>query len=67
MTEKLCTIREASEILAVTEGTIRGWIQVGRLPVIRLGRAVRLKSGLLDQIQGGICFKITIKGGTYGK
>ena len=51
MTEKLCTIREASEILAVTEGTIRGWIQVGRLPVIRLGRAVRLKSGLLDQIQ----------------
>ena len=51
MTKKLCTVREASEILAVTEGTIRCWIQTGRLPVIRLGRAVRLKSGLLDQIR----------------
>ena len=51
MTKKLCTVREASEILTVTEGSIRGWIQAGRLPVIRLGRAVRLKSVLVDQIR----------------
>ena len=51
MNEKLCTVREASEMLAITEGTIRGWIQVGRLPVVRLGRAVRIKKSVLEQIQ----------------
>ena len=44
-TEKLYTIKEAAELLNVSEGTVRNEIKRGRLKVIRMGtkdKAVRV-------------------------
>lgn len=47
---QLLTAKEAAEFLSVSENTIRQWIWQRRLPVIRLGRAVRLKRDDLSQL-----------------
>jgi excisionase family DNA binding protein len=39
---ELLTAKEAAEFLCMSENTIRQWIWQRRLPVVRLGRAVRL-------------------------
>jgi excisionase family DNA binding protein len=41
---------EAAAYLAVSEHTIRQWIWQRRLPVVRLGRAVRLRREDLDAV-----------------
>lgn len=41
---------EAAAYLAVSEPTIRQWIWQRRLPVVRLGRAVRLRREDLDAV-----------------
>jgi excisionase family DNA binding protein len=46
----LLTAKEAAAYLSVSENTIRQWIWQRRLPVIRLGRAVRLKRDDLSQL-----------------
>jgi excisionase family DNA binding protein len=48
--KELLNAREAAEYLHVSENTIRQWIWQRRLPVVKLGRAVRLKKSDLDQI-----------------
>jgi excisionase family DNA binding protein len=46
--ERLLTVPEAAEILAVAPATVYEWIRAGRLPHIRLGpRAIRFTRGLL--------------------
>ena len=47
---QLLTAKEAAEFLCISENTIRQWIWQRRLPVIRLGRAVRLRREDLEQL-----------------
>jgi excisionase family DNA binding protein len=47
---QLLTAKEAAEFLCVSENTIRQWIWQRRLPVVRLGRTVRLKRDDLTQL-----------------
>jgi excisionase family DNA binding protein len=50
--EKLLDIREISQRLSIKESTLRSWIFAGKLPVIRLGRLVRIKeSALADWVK----------------
>jgi excisionase family DNA binding protein len=48
--QPLLTAKEAAEFLCLSENTIRQWIWQRRLPVVRLGRAVRLRREDLDQL-----------------
>jgi excisionase family DNA binding protein len=48
--ERLMTVPEAAELLALSPWTLRQWIWQKRLPVVRLGRAVRLRREDLEQI-----------------
>jgi excisionase family DNA binding protein len=47
---QLLTVRESATLLRLSENTIRQWIWQRRLPVVRLGRAVRLKRQDLEQL-----------------
>ena len=47
---QLLTAKEAAEFLCVSENTVRMWIWQKRLPVVRLGRTVRLKREDLQQL-----------------
>jgi excisionase family DNA binding protein len=47
---QLLTAKEAAALLGLSENTIRQWIWQRRLPVVRLGRAVRLKRQDLEQL-----------------
>ena len=50
--EKLLDIREVSELLSIKQSTLRAWIFAGKLPVVRLGRLVRIReSALADWIK----------------
>jgi excisionase family DNA binding protein len=48
--QQLLTAKEAAALLCLSENTIRQWIWQRRLPVVRLGRAVRLKRQDLEQL-----------------
>jgi excisionase family DNA binding protein len=47
---QLLTAKEAAALLCLSENTIRQWIWQRRLPVVRLGRAVRLRREDLEQL-----------------
>jgi excisionase family DNA binding protein len=47
---QLLTAKEAAEFLCLSENTIRQWIWQRRLPVVILGRAVRLRREDLEQL-----------------
>jgi excisionase family DNA binding protein len=47
---QMLTAREAATFLGLSENTIRMWIWQRRLPVVRLGRAVRLRREDLEKI-----------------
>lgn len=49
---ELCTVAQVAEILQVHEKTVRRWINEGRLPVVRIGRLVRIPSSALDELAG---------------
>jgi excisionase family DNA binding protein len=48
--QQLLTAKEAAILLGLSEHTIRQWIWQRRLPVVRLGRAVRLRREYLEQL-----------------
>jgi excisionase family DNA binding protein len=48
--QQLLTAKEAGALLGLSEHTIRQWIWQRRLPVVRLGRAVRLRREDLEQL-----------------
>jgi excisionase family DNA binding protein len=48
--QQLLTAKEAAALLGLSEHTIRQWIWQRRLPVVRLGRAVRLRREDLEQL-----------------
>jgi len=47
---RLLTVKESAALLCLSEHTIRQWIWQRRLPVVRLGRAVRLCREDLEQL-----------------
>jgi excisionase family DNA binding protein len=48
--QELLRAKEAAQFLNVSENTIRMWIWQRRLPVVRLGRAVRLRREDLEEL-----------------
>tara|TARA_A100001234_G_C12619612_1_gene383164 strand:+ start:1346 stop:1537 length:192 start_codon:yes stop_codon:yes gene_type:complete len=50
MTVALFKIEEVSERLNVSPSTVRSWIHQKKIPVTRLGRAVRIRSDIVDKI-----------------
>ena len=49
-TQTLLKTKEAAQLLNLSENTIRQWIWQRRLPVVRIGRAVRLRRQDLEEI-----------------
>lgn len=41
--EPLMTVREAAQVLGLKPWTVGEWARVGKLPCVKLGRAVRFK------------------------
>lgn len=55
MEQKLMNIREVSDALGVSKSTIRSWVYQHRIPVVRLGTAVRISSVWLeDAMKNGL-------------
>lgn len=48
--QELLKPKEAAQFLNLSENTIRQWIWQRRLPVVRLGRAVRLRRQDLERL-----------------
>jgi excisionase family DNA binding protein len=48
--QALLKAKEAAQLLNLSENTIRQWIWQRRLPVVRIGRAVRLRRQDLEEI-----------------
>jgi excisionase family DNA binding protein len=48
--QALLKAKEAAQLLNVSENTIRQWIWQRRLPVVRIGRAVRLRREDLEKL-----------------
>jgi excisionase family DNA binding protein len=53
MVERLLTIHEAAEMTAMSVDWFRKRIWRGQLPVVRLGRAVRLRQSVLADLLNG--------------
>ena len=51
MEETLLTAHQAAIELNVSLPAIRKWVLTKRLPVIHLGRSVRIKKSVLDRIK----------------
>jgi excisionase family DNA binding protein len=48
MHEQMLTTAQVAKRLQVTQKTVVGWIQAGKLPAYKLGRLWRVKLGDLD-------------------
>jgi len=48
--QALLKTKEAAQLLNLSENTIRQWIWQRRPPVVRIGRAVRLRKEDLEQL-----------------
>ncbi len=47
---KLLTYKEAAEILGLSDQTLRQWVCEGRIPFIKLGRAVRFTPEMINNM-----------------
>ena len=47
---QLHTVREASELLSMSQLSVRKWIATGKLSVVRLGHSVRIPQAELDRL-----------------
>jgi excisionase family DNA binding protein len=52
MTNRLLTVRDVAELLAIREGTVRLWLAQRRLPKVKCGRAVRIPSNAIERFIG---------------
>lgn len=48
--QALLTARDVAQSLNVSERSVRRWIATGELPVVRLGRTVRIRPQALDAL-----------------
>jgi excisionase family DNA binding protein len=46
--DKLLTVKETAEFLAVSEAAVRKWVYQRRLPVVKVGRLVRVRPADLE-------------------
>ena len=46
---KLMTTDEVADLLNVRPSTIRKWVHLEQIPVVRLGRAVRFRADALEK------------------
>lgn len=46
----LLTVYETAKRLTLTESTLRKWIFDGKIPVVKLGRAVRIREEVIEKI-----------------
>lgn len=46
---KLMTTDEVADLLSVKPATIRKWVHLQEIPVVRLGRAVRFRADELEK------------------
>ena len=50
MNMALYKIDEVADLLNIKASTLRSWILQGKLPVVKLGRAVRIRSDVVEGI-----------------
>lgn len=43
METEILTLQEASKLLKISDGTLRTWIKLGKIPALKEGRAYRIK------------------------
>ena len=48
--ETYLTVAEVAATLKINQQTVRNWIDAGRIPALRMGRRVRIKSSDFDRI-----------------
>jgi excisionase family DNA binding protein len=48
--QSLLTVRAAARRLGLRDGTVRAWIRQGRLPGVKLGRAVRIPNEAVERL-----------------
>lgn len=51
---RLLTIKQAAELLSLSEATVWRLIRVGKLPVVHIGRATRVRLSDLDTYVEGL-------------
>ena len=50
LTDELFTVAEVAAILKLNQQTVRNWIDAGQLPALRIGRRVRIRRTVLEDI-----------------
>ena len=48
--KRLYSLRESADQLNLSYSTIKAWVHLGRIPVVRLGRRTMIKASILDQL-----------------
>lgn len=48
--ETILTVEEAAQLLKVSKTTLRRWIKRGKVPVLKMARAYRIKKSDLDKL-----------------
>jgi excisionase family DNA binding protein len=49
MADRLLTVAEAAEFLAVSQSTLRRWLRGRQIEHVRLGRSVRIRFSVLER------------------
>ena len=47
---RLLTVRQVAELLGLKEGTVYLWLAQRRLPIVRLGRTVRIQAAAVQEL-----------------
>jgi len=61
--KKLLTIKEVSELIGISESEVIRMIMLKKLPVVRLGKAIRISEDELDEFLKGFLARGEIKTG----
>ncbi|MEA2016319.1 MAG: helix-turn-helix domain-containing protein [Actinomycetota bacterium] len=59
--KKLFTIKEVSDLIGISESEVIRMIMLKRLPVVRLGKSIRIKEDNLDEFLKGFLAKGEVK------
>jgi len=50
LTDEVFTVGEVARVLKVSEQTIRNWIDAGVMPALRIGRRLRIRRSVLQDV-----------------
>jgi excisionase family DNA binding protein len=53
MEEEFLTVQQVAARFQVNQQTVRNWMSAGKLPEVRIGRRVRIRTSGLDELIGG--------------